>query len=84
MADRPVVILYRREGCPLCDHAMAMLQPLARRMAFDIEPIDIEGDEALHRRYVYEIPVVAFAGTDVIGWPFTPESLERALRDALG
>jgi len=84
MAGRPVVTLYRREGCPLCDHAMAMLEPLARRMAFAIEPVDIESDDALHRRYVYEIPVVAVDGADVIGWPFTPESLERALRDALG
>ncbi|HEY4668809.1 MAG TPA: glutaredoxin family protein [Tepidiformaceae bacterium] len=84
MAGRPVVTLYRREGCPLCDHAMAMLEPLARRMAFAIEPVDIESDDALHRRYVYEIPVVAVGGADVIGWPFTPESLEAALRGVLG
>ena len=84
MAGRPVVTLYRREGCPLCDHAMAMLEPLGRRMAFAIETVDIESDDALHRRYVYEIPVVAVGGADVIGWPFTPKSLEAALRGALG
>jgi len=84
MSPRPVVTLYRRDGCPLCDHAMEMLAPLSRRLAFEIDQVDIERDEALHRRYVFEIPVVAIDGKDVIGWPFTPESLEAALRIATG
>lgn len=78
------VTLYRRDGCPLCDEAMAMLRPLSRRMGFEIDEIDIEGEDALHRRYVYEIPVVAVEGEDVIGWPFTPKALAAALRGAMG
>lgn len=78
------VTLYRRDGCPLCDHAMEMLAPLSRRMGFEIDEVDIERDDALHRRYVYEIPVVAIDGEDVLGWPFTAESLEAGLRGAMG
>jgi glutaredoxin len=83
MSARPVVTLYRRTGCPLCDEAERMIEPLARRLRFEVQPIDIESDDALHQRYVFEIPVVAIAGRDLLGWPFTPSSLEAALRAAL-
>lgn len=84
MAARPVVTLYRRDGCALCDEAEALLGPLARRLRFSIEAVDIESDEALHRRYLLEIPVVAFAGDEIARAPLSAATLRAALEDALG
>ncbi len=78
-ATLPVVTLYRRPGCPLCDQAEAVMAPLARRIRFRVEAVDIEQDDALLKRYVFEIPVVAYEGRDVAAWPFTAERLEDAL-----
>jgi hypothetical protein len=78
------VVLYRRPGCHLCDKAEAMLQPLSRRLEFAVRLVDIESDDTLHARYMFSIPVVAFAGQDLLAWPFTTARLEGALREALG
>jgi len=81
-AELPVVTLYRRPGCGLCDEAEHIIAPLANRMQFRVEPVDIETDEALLKRYLFEIPVVAFGGNDLATWPFSTAKLEDALRGA--
>ena len=83
MGLRRVVTLYRRDGCALCDEAERMLAPLAERLRFTLERVDIEADEALHRRYLVEIPVVALAGREVARAPLRAPALEDALREAL-
>ena len=81
-ANLPVVTLYRRPGCSLCDQAEYVIAPLAGRMQFRVESVDIETDEALLKRYMFEIPVVAVGGSDVAIWPFSATNLEEALRRA--
>ena len=61
----PTVTLYTRPGCHLCDEARATLQRLQRRTPFAIEEVDITTDDALHRRYLERIPVVALAGQEL-------------------
>lgn len=82
-ADLPVVTLYSRAGCHLCDAALVLLERLALRLRFRIQVVDIETDDALHRRYLYEIPVVAFDGQDLVRAPIYPGPLEAALTEAL-
>ena len=77
-----MVTLYRRPGCSLCDQAERVIAPLAARMRFRVERIDIEADDALLKRYLFEIPVVAFGGKDVATWPFSAAKLDEALRGA--
>jgi hypothetical protein len=77
-----VVTLYRRPGCSLCDQAEHVIASLALRMQFRVERIDIEADDAVLKRYMLEIPVVAFGGKDVAAWPFSAARLEEALRVA--
>ncbi len=84
MPRLPVVTLYVREGCHLCDQAKAMLDLLAPRMGFAIAVVDIESDEALLRRYLLEIPVVAVGVQELARAPVYPGTLEDALRGALG
>ena len=58
----PHVTLYGRKGCHLCDVARLQLRALQQTLPFHIDDVNIEGDEALERRYMLEIPVIAIAG----------------------
>jgi hypothetical protein len=59
------VRLYSRPGCHLCDEARDALQRVRARAPFALEEIDIEGDDALHARYLERIPVVALDGEEL-------------------
>ncbi len=57
------VTLYSRPGCHLCDEARtALLQLRNEGVDFELEEIDIETDDELHRAYLERIPVVAVDG----------------------
>jgi glutaredoxin len=72
----PVVTLYGRPGCHLCDDARAVLVPLAAQLGFALEEVDIEGDDDLHRRYLERIPVVALDGEELFDF-FVDEGILR-------
>ncbi len=59
---KPLVTLYTRVGCCLCDEAKRVLEQARGRAAFDYEERDIDGDPELLRRYNDEVPVVAING----------------------
>jgi glutathione S-transferase len=61
----PVVTLYGRQGCHLCDDARVVLERLRLGHAFDLKEVDIEGDDALHKRYLERIPVIALDGEEL-------------------
>ena len=79
-APLPDVALYARAGCHLCDDARAALLALRDELGFALEEVDIESDDALHRRYLERIPVVALDGEEL--FDFFVE--ERVLRERLG
>jgi len=56
---RPLVTLYTRAGCCLCDEAKQVLAGLRRGADFDLEELDIDLDPELRRRYNDEVPVIA-------------------------
>jgi len=58
-APKPLVTLYTRRGCCLCDTAKETLAAARRRAAFDYEEIDIDSDAGLQRLYNDEVPVIA-------------------------
>ena len=70
------VILYGRPGCHLCDDARAMLE----RAGATFEERNIEADDALFRRYLERIPVIAIDGVEA----FELVVDEHALRARLG
>jgi glutaredoxin len=55
------LVLYGRPGCHLCDEARTVLQ----RIGHPFEEIDIEADDALLKRYLERIPVVALDGQEL-------------------
>jgi glutaredoxin len=80
MPSRPTVVLYGRPDCHLCDEARAGLESLrADGLAFDLDEIDIESDDALLRRYLERIPVIEVGG-EIVSELFLDAN---ALRDRL-
>jgi hypothetical protein len=61
----PVVTLYGRDGCHLCDDARAALLRIRERVPFVLEEVDIEADDALFRTHLERIPVVAVDGREL-------------------
>ena len=70
-----------RAGCHLCDEAMKDLRshlgsPDYRGPAFEIEEIDLDSDDELHRRYLERIPVIQVGGETVSEIFFEPEEFD--------
>lgn len=67
----PVLTVYRRDGCHLCDDARALVQIELERRATrgEVVPrlreVDIDADAALHDRYYLRIPVLAIGGDEI-------------------
>ncbi len=55
----PLVTLYTRAGCCLCDQAKSVIQAARRRTPFDYEEVDIDSDPALRAEFNDHIPVVS-------------------------
>ena len=59
----PLVLLYGRDGCHLCEEALAGLVALhGEGLAFELVEIDIESDDRLHRELLERIPVIEVDG----------------------
>ena len=82
-AGRPVVTLYGRPGCHLCDEAETLLRDLAERLGFELVLTDIESDDALLERYVFDIPVITVHGDEIARAPISPRTLEATLAATL-
>ena len=75
------VTLYGRPDCHLCDEARAALERVRATHPFSLDEVDIEADDALFKRYLERIPVVALDGEELFDF-FVDE--ERAERQSCG
>jgi len=79
----PVVTLYGREGCHLCDEARAEIVALRGALPpFELREIDIETDARLHAAFLERVPVVEVGDVLVSELVLDRDALERALADA--
>ena len=78
-AAKHAVILYGRPGCPLCDEAVLLLRTLEQRLGFTTRVVNIETDDALHKRFAFEIPVIEVDGVVIARAPIYPRTLEAEL-----
>ncbi len=70
------LILYRRDGCGLCEHAAA----IARAAGARVREVDIATDLELLERYRDRIPVLQHPATGAeLGWPFDPTRVTELL-----
>jgi hypothetical protein len=80
MSQEPVVVLYGRDGCHLCDEARAsILAVRAELPSFELRDVDIESEARLHAAYLERIPVVEVDGEVVSELGLDRAALERAL-----
>lgn len=78
MASR--VLVYTREGCGLCREALAVIARVRRRIPFDLEEVDIGGDDDLERAYGIRIPVVLVDGVEAFDFEVDPRAFAALLR----
>ncbi len=60
----PVVTLYGRPGCHLCEEALAVVERARARVPFELVQVDIESDDELFKAMLERIPVVAVNGAE--------------------
>jgi len=59
---RPLVTLFTRKGCHLCDDAKRVIDAARARADFDYVERDIDADPELLGLYSEEVPVIAIDG----------------------
>ena len=69
------LVLVTRQGCHLCDQALALL----RELGHETHLADVDGDEELFRLYDWRVPVVLADGAVVVEGKIDAAGLQRAL-----
>ena len=78
----PRVVLYKADGCHLCERARAKLLELRDELGFGLAEIAIDGDAELESRYRELIPVVEIDGERICTYYVQPEPFRRKLAAA--
>jgi len=81
-ARAPRVVLYKAEGCHLCERAKVQLAELRDELGFDLVEVTIDGYPELESRYRELIPVVEIDGERVCTYYVQPEPFRRKLAAA--
>jgi len=74
--------LYGREGCHLCEEALAVIKALDPELCVQVREVDIEAHDDLLARYLERIPVVAHGEEEWFEFEVDPIRLEELVRDA--
>jgi glutaredoxin len=61
----PVVTLYGKAGCHLCEEARAVVERVRERHPFELREVDVTLDPNLFREYGERIPVLAVDGEEL-------------------
>lgn len=77
----PMVVLFGRNGCHLCEDALAVVERVRARLPFELEQRDIETDDELLRRYLERIPVLTIEGHERFELFVDEGAFEQALRE---
>jgi predicted thioredoxin/glutaredoxin len=70
------LVLVTRQGCHLCDQALALL----RELGLDPHLADIDADDELFRMYDWRVPVVLADGVVIAEGRITRNQLEKVLK----
>jgi glutaredoxin len=61
----PLVTLYGKPGCHLCDDAREVVERVRAEHPFDLREVDVSLDPGLHREYGERIPVLELDGEEL-------------------
>ncbi len=76
----PLVTLYTKENCSLCEAVKLELARLYLTYPHRLQEVDITQDRALHAKYLVEIPVVHIGDVELKA-PITAVQLKSALQN---
>jgi hypothetical protein len=75
----PLVRMYSRTTCGLCDEAREKILALRDELAFGYEEVFVDGNDDLERRYGLRVPVIEVDGQE----RFEVQVEETSLREVL-
>ncbi len=73
------ITFYTRQGCPLCEDAFAILEPIARKRGQTVDVVDIDLDLTLLEEYNDRVPVISIDGSVVAEGAITKADIKRAI-----
>ena len=79
----PVVRVYSRPGCHLCDEALEEIRALPTS-GFELEVVDIEQDDELLARFLERIPVIELDGRELYDFHVNAADLARRIEASAG
>jgi hypothetical protein len=75
----PVLTVYGKPGCHLCDDARAAVRDALAGRDVGMREVDVTLDPLLERRYGERIPVVALDGEELFDYVVDPHALRERL-----
>ena len=79
MTAEPRVVVLTRQGCHLCDQAVALVAAVCAETGDGYATRDVDEDPELVRRYSDEVPVTFVDGAQHDFWRVDPVRLRAAL-----
>lgn len=78
------VTFFTKSDCSLCRSALYVVERVRKRMAFELECVDIsaEGRERWFEAYQHDIPVVHLNGHEIFRHRVSEQTLVRHLKKA--
>ena len=74
--NKKVLVLYSGNDCHLCDQARDIIYQVLPA-DWRLQQINIHGTPELEAHYGLRIPVIAIAGGEEKGWPFTAGQVRK-------
>ena len=74
------VVIYSRVNCHLCEEAEKSVREVLTEIPFELEVIDINGDQELEKLYSEEVPVITINGDVHDYYKVDKQRLLNALR----
>ncbi|MBU6486929.1 MAG: glutaredoxin family protein [Burkholderiales bacterium] len=78
-AAAPLLTLYSRAWCHLCEEMLTELEPLVRAFGAGVEVVDVDADPALVERYDELVPVLVYEGVELSRYRLDAERVRAAL-----
>jgi hypothetical protein len=73
----PLVTLYGKPGCHLCDEAREVVERVRAAHPFELRQVDVSLDPGLHREYGERIPVLELEGEELFEFHVDEAELVR-------
>ena len=80
MTPAPVLTVYERAGCHLCEDMLATLAEWQAELGFEVERIDVDSAPELAARYGVKVPVLVHGSNEVCRFFLDLDALRRSLR----